>query len=187
MANEIQFGFRSGATLTYGAYQPDGTVRTAAGTSLPENSATGQYKANDANIAAGDMQIVKEGANEVGQCVYQPETTVVNLTAIAQSVWDVLTSSITTVGSIGVWILEKLDVVVSTRATEAKQDIIDTVVDRIGAIQEADKTLDVSAGTLTYQTKGTSTGILKKNLKDQAGNAIDSTEDIIATEVDTTP
>lgn len=63
----------------------------------------------------------------------------------------------------------------------------DTVVNRIAAIQEADKVFVPAAGTLTYNIKGTSTGLLKKNLKDPAGAAVDSTEDIIASEVNTTP
>jgi hypothetical protein len=125
---------------------------------LPEIGTTGYYTVTDADIVAGDAVIVKESTNIVGYGIYQPESTVVNIGDVQSGL-----------------------------ATEAKQDIIDTVVDRIAAIQEADKTLDVAAATLTYQTKGTSTGILKKNLKDQSGNAIDSTEDIIATEVDTTP
>ena len=62
-----------------------------------------------------------------------------------------------------------------------------TVTDRIAAIQEADKVFVPASGTLTYNTKGTSTGLLKKNLKDPAGDAVNSTEDIIAAEVDTTP
>jgi hypothetical protein len=37
-----------------------------------------------------------------------------------------------------------------------------------------------AAGTLTKFAKGTSTEILKKNLKDPDGNAVNSTEDIIA-------
>jgi hypothetical protein len=145
MANEIQFPFRIGATLTYGAYEPDGTVRTAAGTSLPEIAATGYFTATDASIVAGDAVVVKEGANVVGGGIYQPEVTSVGLSGIG------------------------------------------TVTDRIAAIQESDKVLDVAAGTLSYNTKGTSTTILKKNLKDPDGNAVNSTEDIIAEEEDTTP
>jgi len=149
MANEIQLTFRTGATLTYGAYQPEGTVRTAAATSLPEIGTTGYYTATDANIVVGDQVVVKEGTNIVAGGVYE----IAN-----ESVSDIQDGL----------------------ATEVKQD-------RIAAIQEADKVLDVAAGTLTYNTKGTSTGLLKKNLKDPAGSAVDSTEDIIASEVDTTP
>jgi hypothetical protein len=73
MANEITMGYLSGHTLTYGVYQPDGTVRTAAGTPLPEIGTTGYYTATDANITAGDFVIVKEGATVVGQGQYKPE------------------------------------------------------------------------------------------------------------------
>lgn len=62
-----------------------------------------------------------------------------------------------------------------------------SVTERIAAIQEADKVFVPAAGTLTYNTKGTSSGLLKKNLKDPSGATVDSTEDIIASEVDTTP
>jgi len=144
MANEIQFGYRTGATLTYGVYQPDGTVRTAAATELPEIAGTGYYTTDDEDVVVGDMIVVLEGTTVVGQGLLELKTGL---------------------------------------ATEAKQDIIDTVVDRIAAIQESDKTLDVAAGTLTYQTKGTTTAILQKSLKDPDGAAVDSTEDIIATEV----
>ena len=37
--------------------------------------------------------------------------------AAVQAIWDALTSALTTVGSIGKWIVDKLDVVVSTRGT----------------------------------------------------------------------
>ena len=61
MADEIKAVYESGKTLTYGAYQPDGTVRTAAGTSLPEVGTTGYYKATDGSIQAGDIVVLKEG------------------------------------------------------------------------------------------------------------------------------
>ena len=75
MANEIQYGYTTGSTLTYGAYQPDGTVRTAAGTSLPEIGATGYYTATDANVVAGDAIIIKSGVNVIGYLVYKPDVT----------------------------------------------------------------------------------------------------------------
>lgn len=80
MANEIQFGFRIGATLTYIAYAPDGTARTpSVSTNLPESDAgvSGYYTQTDANIVAGDEVIVKESTTVVGSGIYQPEVTVV--------------------------------------------------------------------------------------------------------------
>src|SRR6185295_19217267 len=40
-----------------------------------------------------------------------------NRDTLPQAIWDALTSSLTTVGSIGKWIVDKLDVVLSTRAS----------------------------------------------------------------------
>lgn len=73
MANEIKVGALSGLTLTYGAYQPDGTVRTAAGTSLTEVGSTGLYLATDGNVVAGDIVVVKSGSDVIGSDEYQPE------------------------------------------------------------------------------------------------------------------
>ena len=73
MANEITFGFLVGKTLTYGAYEPDGSVRTAAATALPEIGATGYYTATDGSITAGDVVIVKEGTITVGWGEYRSE------------------------------------------------------------------------------------------------------------------
>lgn len=78
MSNEITVGFYTGATLTYGAYQPDGTVRTAAGTPLTEVAGTGYYKASDASVAAGDIVIVKQDTVVVAYGEYQPESIVAN-------------------------------------------------------------------------------------------------------------
>jgi hypothetical protein len=151
MANEIQFGYRSGATLTYGVYQPDGTVRTAAGTSLPEIGSTGYYTATDASVAAQDAIIVKESTNVVGYGIYQPEATVANISDVQNGV-----------------------------ATEAKQDIIDTNVDTLIDNQFPDEVLVPASGTVTYKKKGTATVLSTKDLKDPDGNAVNSTEDIIA-------
>ena len=81
MASEIKMGYVSGKTLTYGAYQPDGTVRTAAGTALPEIGATGYYVASDANLAAGDVVIVKEGTVVRGAGEYKPEVSASEISA----------------------------------------------------------------------------------------------------------
>ena len=70
--NEINLGYRSGATLTYGIYYPDGTVRVAAGTSLPEIGSTGYYTASAATMVALDVVIVKEGTNVVAYGQFEP-------------------------------------------------------------------------------------------------------------------
>ena len=48
-----------------------------------------------------------------------------------KAIWDQATSALTAVGSIGKWILDKLDVVVSTRATSAKQDTMETTLNGV--------------------------------------------------------
>lgn len=144
MANEIQFGYRIGATLTYGVYEPDGTVRTAAATSLPEIGTTGYFTVTDANVVAGDAVVIKEGTNVVGFGVYQPEATVSNISEVQSGV-----------------------------ATEAKQD------ETLGNFFP-DEVFIPASGTIRYNKKGTLTQLSKKNLKDPAGAAVDSTEDIIA-------
>ena len=77
MANEITFGYRTGHTLTYGVYDPSGSVVTAAGTSLPEEGATGYYHATDANIDALDFVIVIDSVSGVvvGQGQFSPDVT----------------------------------------------------------------------------------------------------------------
>ena len=63
--------------LEYGVYDPDGSVVTAAGTSLPEEGATGYYHATDANIGALDFVIVTDSATGVvvGQGQFSPDVT----------------------------------------------------------------------------------------------------------------
>ena len=75
--DEITFGYRTGKTLTYGVYDPDGSVVTAAGTSLPEEGATGYYHADDANIDALDFVIVIDSVTGVvvGQGQFSPDVT----------------------------------------------------------------------------------------------------------------
>ena len=73
MADEISEGAVSGLSLTYGAYQPDGTVRTAAGTALTEVGSTGLYLADDANVQYGDILVFKIGSDVVGSRIYKSQ------------------------------------------------------------------------------------------------------------------
>ena len=68
----LRFGWASGETLTYEALQADGTVITAAGTSLPEISSTGYYTVEDSAVQTGDSAIVNNGTANVGWGVENP-------------------------------------------------------------------------------------------------------------------
>jgi len=73
VADEITLGYRTGATLKYAVYNPDGTEVTAPTTDLPEEGATGYFHADNGDIVAGDIVIVLEGGVTVAYGEYQPE------------------------------------------------------------------------------------------------------------------
>ena len=62
----LRFWWRSGETLTYEALQADGTVRTVAGTSIPEIGTTGYYTVVDAAVVTGDNALVNDGNGIIG-------------------------------------------------------------------------------------------------------------------------
>jgi len=114
MPNEIKVVYESGHDdLTYGAYQPDGTVRTAAGTSVPEIGSTGYYTTDDGDIQQGDIVVLKQGSAVIGGGEYQEEVFVINpddckadLTSLNDiSVADILAAVGVTEG--GSWDLQK--------------------------------------------------------------------------------
>jgi len=116
MSNEINFGWASGRTLTYGAYEPDGSVRTAAGTSLPEIGSTGYYVADNGDIEAGDWVIVKESITVVGAGEYSPEVSISgDLVTIEADLTEILEM-----------ITEKIVYVFDDRITKIDETIVKT-------------------------------------------------------------
>lgn len=65
-------------------------------------------------VAAADT-----GATQIARTGDAMALTPAERTTLASALWDALTSGLTTVGSIGKWILDKLDAAISSRATPA--------------------------------------------------------------------
>lgn len=75
IANEVSFGWVTGATLTYGVYTEAGVQREV-GTSLTETPASsGLYLGTPTTIVATDYVIVSDAGGVIGFGQYQPEVT----------------------------------------------------------------------------------------------------------------
>lgn len=77
MSNEIKLVWTSGKTLTFVAYEPDGTARGVA-QALPEIGATGFYTVTPTTeLVTGDVVRVYDDTGEfVGGAEYRPEADV---------------------------------------------------------------------------------------------------------------
>ena len=70
MANEVNFGWATGKTLTFAVFTSAGVQRET-GTSMTETPASsGLYLGSPTTIQVGDNVIIREGSREIGHGVY---------------------------------------------------------------------------------------------------------------------
>lgn len=101
--------------------------------------------ATPTNITAGTITTVGTVTNPVTAGTVSDKTGYALSGAGVQAVWDALTSALTTAGSIGKWIVDKLDVVLSTRLATSGY----TTPPTVGAIADQvwEETLADHSGT----------------------------------------
>lgn len=124
MANEIKLGYKTGQTLTYAVYNPDGTQVTAPGTSLPEIGATGYYTASNASIAAGDVCMISDANGVLFQGEYKPEISATVIDGKINTIDGLIDALTTTLASV-----------------DGKIDIIDAIVDLLENYQRRVQTV----------------------------------------------
>lgn len=74
MANEINFGYQTGATLTFSVYTSAGSEREADSSLTETPASSGLYLGTPAAISKGDQVIIKEGTDVVGHGEYNGKT-----------------------------------------------------------------------------------------------------------------
>lgn len=137
----ILFGSDTGRTLTYGLYEVDGTVRTAAGTSFPEISSTGYYTVEDANMVTGDVGIIKEGTRVIGWGIHRPE---IDDSLIISEI-DANETKIDAIKAETVLIVE--DTGTTLPATLSDLNTLIALDSTVGAVTEADISFTLASGS----------------------------------------
>ncbi len=74
MANEVNFGYPIGKTLTFGVYTSSGTQREVGSTLTETPANSGLYLGTPAAISKSDQVIIKEGSVVVGHGEYTGKT-----------------------------------------------------------------------------------------------------------------
>lgn len=82
MANEVKFLYRTGETLTFSAFTPNGALRGDAGQTLAEVGVTGYYTATPSTaLLAGDCVAVYRDGSIIGSGEYRPQVVATSVTS----------------------------------------------------------------------------------------------------------